>query len=252
MESKASLILTILFLAALGGGGYYFYQNTELGKKLKAEIENSQSLQGELNSLTEEKSTVEEDLKKKREQLDHASKEHEKTLAKLNTELEKQKESENKYKETMDDLKKEINDQRVKISQLNGVIKVQMENKILFPSGEAVVSEEGKAVLQKVASSFARIKEKRFRIEGHTDNIPINNFKFPSNWELSATRAANVLHVILKNEGLEAKKFEIVGMGEHHPVAANDTEENRALNRRIEILLIPNPEVVLKKSIKDQ
>ncbi|MCM8526276.1 MAG: OmpA family protein [Lentisphaeraceae bacterium] len=252
MESKASLILTILFLAALGGGGYYFYQNTELGKKLKAEIENSQSLQGELNSLTEEKSSVEEDLKKKREQLDHASKEHEKTLAKLNTELEKQKESENKYKETMDDLKKEINDQRVKISQLNGVIKVQMENKILFPSGEAVVSEDGKAVLQKVASSFARIKEKRFRIEGHTDNIPINNFKFPSNWELSATRAANVLHVILKNEGLEAKKFEIVGMGEHHPVAANDTEENRALNRRIEILLIPNPEVVLKKSIKDQ
>ena len=152
----------------------------------------------------------------------------------------------------MEDLKQEIDDQRVKISQLNGVIKVQMENKILFPSGEAVVSDEGKAVLEKVASSFARIKEKRFRIEGHTDNIPINNFKFPSNWELSATRAANVLHVILKNDGLEAKKFEIVGMGEHHPVAANDTDENRALNRRIEILLIPKPEIVLKKSIKDE
>ncbi|MCM8540699.1 MAG: OmpA family protein [Lentisphaeraceae bacterium] len=251
MESKASLILTILFLAALGGGGYYFYEYTELGKKLKAEIENSQTLQGELNSLSEEKSTVEEDLKKKREQLDHATKEHEKVLAKLNTELEKQKESENIYKETMDDLKKEIDDQRVKISELNGVIKVQMENKILFPSGEAVVSEEGKAVLEKVAASFARIKEKRFRIEGHTDNIPINNFKFPSNWELSATRAANVLHVILKNEGLEAKKFEIVGMGEHHPVAANDTDQNRALNRRIEILLISVPKVVLKKSIQE-
>lgn len=251
MESKASLILTILFLSALGGGGYYFYQNTELGKKLKAEIENSQTLRGELNSLSEEKSSVEEDLKKKAEQLDHSTKEHEKTLAKFNAELEKQKESENKYKETMDDLKKEIDDQRVKISQLNGVITVQMENKILFPSGEAVVSDEGKSVLEKVASSFSRIKNKRFRIEGHTDNVPINNYKFPSNWELSATRAANVLHVILKNEGLEAKKFEIVGMGEHHPVAANDTDENKALNRRIEIRLIPDAEEVLKKSIQD-
>lgn len=252
MESKASLILTILFLAALGGGGWYFYQNTELGKKLKAELENSQTLRGELNSLSEEKSSVEDDLKKRAEQLDHSTKEHEKTLTKLNTELEKQKENENKHKETMDDLKKEIDDQRVKISQLNGVIKVQMENKILFPSGEAVVSEEGKSVLEKVASSFARIKQKRFRIEGHTDNVPINNYRFPSNWELSATRAANVLHVILKNEGLEGKKFELVGMGEYHPVAANDTDENKALNRRIEILLIPNPEEVLKKSIQEK
>ena len=252
MESKASLILTILFLAALGGGGYYFYQNTELGKKLKKELENSESLQGELNEIYEKKQTLEEDLKKKREQLDHATIEHEKTMAKLNMELEKQKESENKYKETMDDLKKEIDDQRVKISELNGVIKVQMDNKILFPSGEAVVSEDGLKVLSKVASSFARIKEKRFRIEGHTDNIPIHNFKYPSNWELSATRAANVLHVILKNEGLDPKRFEIVGLGEHHPVAANDTEEHRALNRRIEILLIPDKEVVSKKTIQEK
>ena len=252
MESKASLILTILFVAALGAGGWFFYQNTELGKKLKAELENAQTLRGELDNLSGEKSTLEEDLKKKGEQLDHSTKEHEKTLAKLNEELEKQKENENKFKEEMDSMKQEIDDQRVKISQLNGVITVQMENKILFPSGEAVVSEEGKAVLEKVAASFSRVKEKRFRIEGHTDNIPIHNARFPSNWELSATRAANVLHVILKNEGLDAKKFEIVGMGEYHPVAANDTDENRALNRRIEILLIPDREEVLKKSIQKE
>lgn len=252
MESKATLILTILFLAALGGGGWYFYKNTELGKTLAEELENSQTLRSALETLNGEKAALEKDLEKKGEQLDYSTKEHEKTLAKLSIELEKQKESEDKYKETMDDLKKEIDDQRVKISELNGVIKVQMENKILFPSGEAVVSEDGISVLTKVAASFARIKDKRFRVEGHTDNIPINNSRFPSNWELSSTRAANVLHVILKNEKLEANKFEIVGMGEYHPVAANDTDENRALNRRIEILLIPKPKEILKKSIQDQ
>jgi len=252
MESKATLILTILFLGALGGGGWFFYKNTELGKTLAEELENSRTLRSALESLTEEKSTLENDLEKKGEQLDHSTKEHEKTLAKLSLELEKQKESESKFKETMDDLKKEIDDQRVKISQLNGVIKVQMENKILFPSGEAVVSEEGISVLTKVASSFSRIKQKRFRIEGHTDNVPIKNSRFPSNWELSATRAANVLHVILKNEEIDATKFEIVGMGEYHPVAANDTPENKAQNRRIEILLIPDPNQVLKKSIQEE
>ena len=252
MESKATLILTILFIAALGGGGWFYYQNTELEKKLKANMSHSESLQGELNDLSDQKSNIENNLKKKEEQLDHATSEHEKTMAKLNLELEKQKEAQNKYKETMDDLKKEIDDQRVKISELNGVIKVQMENKILFPSGEATVSEDGISVLTKVASSFARIKDKRFRIEGHTDNVPIKNSRFPSNWELSATRAANVLHIILKNETLNPKKFELVGMGEFSPVAPNDTEDNKALNRRIEILLIPEKNEVLKKSIQKE
>ena len=75
------------------------------------------------------------------------------------------------HSKMMGELKKTIDDQRVKISELNGVIKVQMENKILFPSGQAIVSDEGKEVLRKVAGGFGGITDKRFRIEGHT-NIP--------------------------------------------------------------------------------
>ncbi len=252
MESKATLVMTILLLATLGGGGWLFYKNNQLKKNLNENVSHVESLQGELNNLSTEKSTLSEDLKKKKQLLDQAASENEKIVARLHEEMEKKKEIENKFSKTVDDLKKEIDDQRVKISELNGVIKVQMENKILFPSGEATVSEDGKSVLKKVASGFSKIENKRFRIEGHTDNVPISNSRFPSNWELSATRAANVLHVILKSENIDPKKFEIVGMGQFNPVAPNDTEENKAQNRRIEILLIEEPKAILKKSIHEQ
>ena len=258
MNRTVITLLSLFGLAAIGSTIYLWYENDKLKKEVAEAISHVESLSNELNLLSQEKdglleqnSALDEERKAQMFALNEATEKQEKLTA-LIAEREKQKESlVTEHSKMMGELKKTIDDQRVKISELNGVIKVQMENKILFPSGQATVSDEGKEVLRKVAGGFGKITDKRFRIEGHTDNIPIRNSRFPSNWELSSTRAANVLHVILGTGEVDQSLFEIVGMGEFHPVASNETETGRAQNRRIEILLFPKFDKLLKKSIKN-
>jgi chemotaxis protein MotB len=76
------------------------------------------------------------------------------------------------------------------------------------------------------------------RIEGHTDNFPIHNVKYPSNWELSTARAVNVLRFFIENANIPAEKLSAVGFGKYHPVVPNDISANRAKNRRVEIIFI--------------
>ncbi len=237
--SKAVPVLSVLMAAALGGTIFFYVKNKDLQKVLAEAREHSDILSNNLNVLNDEKDAVLQERDRTQEKLKHSEDQHEKTLAQLQLEQQGKKSLEEERDKMVQDLKDEISDQRVKISQLNGVIKVKMENKILFPSGEAVISEEGRAILKRVGSSFDRIKGKRIRIEGHTDNVPIKNSRFPSNWELSSTRAANVLHVLLANSKMNPKLYEVVGLGEFHPVASNDSPETKAQNRRIEILLLP-------------
>jgi chemotaxis protein MotB len=77
------------------------------------------------------------------------------------------------------------------------------------------------------------------RVEGHADNVPINTPQFPSNWELSAARAVNVLRYLAYEGKLPAKKLSAVGFGEYHPVESNDTPEGRRKNRRVEFYFEP-------------
>ena len=77
-------------------------------------------------------------------------------------------------------------------------------------------------------------------IEGHTDNLPIHSERYPSNWELSTSRAVNVLRYFIEKGGISQKRISAVGMGEFQPIAENDTPENRAKNRRVEIVLSVN------------
>jgi chemotaxis protein MotB len=237
--SKAIPILSVLMAAALGGTIYFYIKSQDLTKELEGTNQEVSNLSKTIQEINDEKNGVIGERDKTQEKLKRSQNEYEKTLAQLQLEQQKKKDLEAKRDEMVKGLKDEIADQRVKITQLNGVIKVQMENKILFPSGAAVISDEGKAILKRVGSSFSRIKNKRIRVEGHTDNVPISNAKFRSNWELSSTRAANVLHVLIANSTIDAALYELVGLGEFHPVAENDTAENKALNRRIEILLLP-------------
>ena len=260
MNRAVVTLLSLFGLAAIGSTIYLWYENDKLKKDVLAATYHGESLSSQLNSLSTEKdelvqqnNALDEERQAQIFALNTANEKHKEELAKMIAEREKQKETlVTEHSKMMSELKQTIDDQRVKISELNGVIKVKMENKILFPSGQATVSAEGKKVLAKVAGGFAKIDDKRFRIEGHTDNIPINNERFPSNWELSSTRAANVLHVILATGKVDPALFEIVGMGEFHPIASNKEEKGRAQNRRIEILLLPLIEEVLKKSIESR
>lgn len=143
------------------------------------------------------------------------------------------------YEDLLEKMKGEISKGQVTISELKGKLTVNLVESVLFDSGKAEVKPEGLVVLQKVVDVLKQLKDKSIRIEGHTDNVPIVGSlarRYPSNWELSAARAINVTKY-LQQQGIDAALLAAVAYGEYHPVAPNDTDEGKAKNRRIEIIL---------------
>jgi chemotaxis protein MotB len=146
------------------------------------------------------------------------------------------------YDELVASMEKEIEDGQVTITQLADRLSVSMVDKILFPSGEADITEEGLKVLERVGKILKNTQDKMIRVEGHTDNVPIHpnlQDKFPTNWELSTTRATNVVRFLQEKVGIKGTRLHAVGLSEYHPVATNDTKAGRSQNRRIEINLLP-------------
>ena len=110
--------------------------------------------------------------------------------------------------------------------------------KLLFESNADEVSEEGRAALAEVAHTLSSVGVDRVIVEGHTDNVPVNNADYPTNWELSAARASTVLRFLIENGGLTASHLVLEGYADTRPVADNATAEGRALNRRADIVIV--------------
>ncbi|MFN3919287.1 MAG: OmpA family protein [Methylohalobius sp.] len=115
-------------------------------------------------------------------------------------------------------------------------IAVEMKSGILFASGSAELSPDADPVLTKLTEIVRELPDNPIYIEGHTDNVPIQTREFPSNWELSAARAASVVRRLIQH-GVNPARMAAVGFGEHHPVADNSTEVGRYRNRRVVLVL---------------
>jgi chemotaxis protein MotB len=138
-------------------------------------------------------------------------------------------------------LQKELTDKNVEIEQLKGQLSVRMLDRIVFKAGSADILPQGLVVLDKLAAALKGTTD-LIRIEGHTDPTPIGGAlkdKYPSNWELSAARAASVVRYFETKHEISPKRLVAVGLAQHRPVAANDTPENMQRNRRVEIVLRP-------------
>lgn len=109
----------------------------------------------------------------------------------------------------------------------------------LFDSGSAVIRENAKQLAFEMSTMLATDPPREIVISGHTDNVPIHNAKYESNWELSVIRAVHFMKIILKNPSLDPKLLSAKGYGEQQPVASNNTKEGRAKNRRVEVLIRP-------------
>lgn len=115
-------------------------------------------------------------------------------------------------------------------------LEIEIRTDILFSSGSASVAEGAGPVLSRLAAILTPFGN-NLRIEGHTDNVPINTVTFPSNWELSAARAASVVHLFMK-QGVDPGRMTVAGFGEYHPVADNAAVEGRNQNRRVVIVVL--------------
>lgn len=153
---------------------------------------------------------------------------------------EKVKEVSGTYEQLLANMKNEIAQGQVTISELKGKLTVNLEAAILFDSGRADVKPEGLDILDKMVETLKNVSDKAIRIEGHTDVVQITGVltrTFPTNWELSAARAINVTK-FLQQQGIDPRNLSAAAFAEHKPVADNGTKEGRAKNRRIEITLV--------------
>jgi len=123
----------------------------------------------------------------------------------------------------------------VRVSVQKGQINLQIQDNILFAAGTANLAEAGLPVLDRIAE-LLKGNHYSVSIEGHTDNTPIHNIRYPSNWELSAGRAAAVLRYLIAR-GVPAERMRAIGYADTRPIAPNDSPESRAQNRRVTLVL---------------
>ena len=135
-----------------------------------------------------------------------------------------------------------VNAGKVRVTQTSRGVNIEINASLLFSPGEAQLTDDSNAALRAIAQ-ILRSDTHGIQIEGHTDNLPISNVAFPSNWELSSVRASSVVRLFAEN-GVADARLTAVGHGQNRPVGSNDTADGRLRNRRVEILILatlPDP-----------
>ncbi|WP_457745642.1 OmpA family protein [Sulfurimonas sp.] len=210
-------------------------QKIEISKNLE-EIAKTKD---ELAKLNENKAALEEEYNNTQELL-NASQSKLETMSQIEAETKKRNEI---YARFVNQLQKMIDAGQLSVSIEKGRIVINLPDNVLFKTGHASVNAEGQKVLQEIAGVLKEFKDRKFQVEGHTDNVPMKSARYPSNWELSTARALNVVHLMVE-EGMDPKNISAAGYGEFQPRADNETPEGRKLNRRIEIIMLPNLEIL--------
>jgi chemotaxis protein MotB len=156
-------------------------------------------------------------------------------------ELSRQLEELNRTKSVLEDrLAQEIKDNQVRLQMMEKGLVITFVADVLFDSGKVNIKPEALSILDKVARVLREnVPELNVGIEGHTDNVPIKHSNWKDNWELSSERALSVLRYLVREKGISPTRISAEGYGEYHPVTSNETKEGRQLNRRVEMVILP-------------
>jgi chemotaxis protein MotB len=114
---------------------------------------------------------------------------------------------------------------------------IRFKDQVLFDSGKAVIRKDGEPIVQSIGEILKQ-NDRAIRVEGHTDNVPMHSLLYPSNWELSTARAVNVVKYFIEKVGIAPTRLSAAGYSEYHPIADNDTAENRQKNRRVDVVIL--------------
>ena len=145
----------------------------------------------------------------------------------------------NEFKALLARFKSLIDAGKLKVRIVEGRMVVVLATDILFGSGSASLSKEGKEAIAEVGRLLADIPDRKFQVEGHSDNVPISTAQYPSNWELASSRAINVLKAMI-DAGMPKERISAASFADSRPSLPNDTKEGKAANRRIEISIVPD------------
>ena len=204
------------------------------------------SAQDEIAKLREQAAALETEAARVAQEREQLRQEQSHLTASLERERAAKEEEIKRLTKTQEELSRSLQDEiskgNITIQQVRDRLTINMVDRVLFDSGQAQVKPAGIKVLQQVGDILSKVSDKQIRIEGHTDNVPISaklQSRFKSNWELSTARATTVVRHLIEKGGVDRQHLSAVGYAETHPVASNDSEEGRAANRRIEIVLYP-------------
>ncbi|MCP4504454.1 MAG: OmpA family protein [Deltaproteobacteria bacterium] len=217
-------------------------------KKVEAELKKAGGSNEDLNARIEdlegisaEKETQLGALRGQVNDLEDAQAALSKEQKKLLDEKRKLEAKNDHFEEVENALKSQIKDKKLALRRLRNGVVVEMQNNVLFPSGSAKLNEIGKETLVAVAKAIAAIKNRRIRIEGHTDNVPVGKgIPFEDNWELSSARALTVTRYLQEN-GVDPSRMSAEARSQFAPVTSNRSRKGKAKNRRIEIYLVDPP-----------
>jgi chemotaxis protein MotB len=229
----STLILMVVAVAAAVAALFFLYYEPQTRELEKARREASLCVQ-ERSTLKSRVSDLESmlgELKQESAGLAEQVRVKEEELAKVQTTQD----------ELIAGLQEEIANGQIQVERLRGQLRVDVVDEILFDSGDATVKPAGKDVLRKVGAVLASA-ERQIRVLGHTDDVPITGHlaeKYPTNWELSAARAVNMVRFLHEEAGLAPERLSASAQSQYHPRVSNETADGRQRNRRIEILLEP-------------
>jgi chemotaxis protein MotB len=236
----------LLLIAAVAGGAAIVVTLTRALEQAEALATSASQVR---DAATEELATVRRSRAEAEANLDRLMRENEQLYAlqsRLREDVATQEEEIARLKGTFDKLqekmKEELKSGAIKLSQEGDRLRVGLIDKILFSSGEAEITESGKAVLRRVGQVLASVEDRQIQVSGHTDTTPPGDRikrRFPTNWELSVARATGVVRFLSEEVNIPGTMLVASGYGEHAPIATNSNPRGRAKNRRIEILLVP-------------
>ena len=234
MAKWLGLVLVIL----LAAGAAFFLLVLRPQQQALAEAEQAASVCGQqlagLRGQVADLTIIRDQLQRSSAELAAQVAEKEKELAALRSTQD----------ELVAELKGEIADKTVQVERIRDQLRVDLVDEVLFDSGEATLKPAGIAVFGKIGAVLAKATDRRVEVQGHTDNVPITGAlakRFPTNWELSAARATNVVRFLQEQARLDPSRLSASAYSEFRPRESNDSEPGRRKNRRIEILLIPIP-----------
>lgn len=128
-------------------------------------------------------------------------------------------------------------EEKVHVEMTDRGLVIRMTGEILYDLGEAVIKPEGKEVLDEIGRNIQGITN-NVKVDGHTDNLPINNSDYPSNWELSTARAVRVIKYFIENMSIMPGRLSAAGYSMYRPLKENTNPNNRAVNRRVEVVIL--------------
>lgn len=248
--------LSLVLLSACVSSGKYeeaVAETDNMRNSLEVTQEELSASEAEIDKMRNSLGSAEEELSGSKAELDRlreslgitqdelsASKAEIATLSQIEAETKRRNEI---YAQFVNRLQSMIDGGQLTVSIDAGRIVINLPNNVLFNSGSASLNSEGQEALAQIGGVLKNFSDRRFQVEGHSDNVPIKSARFPSNWELSTTRALAVVH-LLTDMGVTPDNLSAAGFGEFRPRADNDTDEGRKLNRRIEIVMLPNLDIL--------